>query len=90
MTKSEVLLLDDPSAIWNEMQKNPALRTDGDVWLHMTRLSAKQDRQWSREAYGDPEAYLYMELKQKEVRCHHGRFSCHLPHFEVFAAKHGL
>ena len=36
MTKSEVLLLDEPSAIWNEMQKNPALRTDGDVWLHMT------------------------------------------------------
>ena len=32
MTKSEVLLLDEPSAIWNEMQKNPALRTDGDVW----------------------------------------------------------
>ena len=66
MTKIEGLLLDDPSAIWNEMQKNPALRTDGDVWLHMTRLSAKQDRQWSREAYGDPEAYLYMDLNKKK------------------------
>lgn len=66
MTKSEVLQLDEPSAIWNEMQKNPELRTDGDVWLHMTRLSAKQDRQRSQEAYGDPEAYLYMDLNKKK------------------------
>lgn len=66
MTKSEVLKLDEPSAIWNEMQKNPALRTDCDVWMHMTHLSAKQDRQWSQEAYGDPEAYLYMDLNQKK------------------------
>lgn len=36
MTKSEVLLLDEPSAIWNEMQKNPALRTDGpEAYLYM-------------------------------------------------------
>ncbi len=66
MTKSEVLQLDDPSAIWNEMQKNPALRTDGDIWLHMTRLSAKQDRKRSQEVSGDPEAYLYMDLNKKK------------------------
>ena len=66
MTKSEALQLDDPSAIWNEMQKNPVLRADGDVWLHMTRLSAKQDRKHSQEVYGDPEAYLYMDLNKKK------------------------
>lgn len=71
MTKSEVLQLDEPSAIWNEMQKNPALRTEGDVWLHMTRLSAKQDRQRSQEAYGDPEAYLYIQqLEHKGETCY--------------------
>ena len=87
MTKSEVLLLDDPSAIWNEMQKNPALRTDGDVWLHMTRLARPTVVSGSVWRPGSVSVY---GLKQKEVRCHHGRFSCHLPHFEVFAAKHGL
>lgn len=65
MTKSEVLQLDEPSAIWNEMQKNPALRTEGDVWLHMTRLSAKQDRQRSQEAY------LYIQqLEHKGETCY--------------------
>lgn len=42
MTKSEVLQLNEPSDIWEEMQKNPELKKDGEVWLHMTRLSAKK------------------------------------------------
>ncbi len=66
MTKNEVLQLKDPTAIWNEMQKNPDLRTDGEVWLYMTRLSAKQDRQWAQEAYSDPEACMYMDLNKKK------------------------
>lgn len=44
MTKSEILKLQDPSEIWNEMQKNPELRTDGEVWLYMTRLRAKSTK----------------------------------------------
>ena len=66
MTKNEVLQLDDPSAIWNEMQKNSALRVDGEVWLHMTRLSAKRDRHRAQELYGDPEAYMYIDLNKKK------------------------
>lgn len=66
MTKNEVLQLQDPSAIWDEMQKNPALRADGEVWLYMTRLSAKIRRERSQKTYGDPEAYLYMDLLKKK------------------------
>ena len=66
MTKNEVLKLQDSSAIWDEMQKNPELRTDGDVWLYMTQLSAKIKREWSQRTYGNPEAYLYMDLLKKK------------------------
>lgn len=65
MTKSEVLKLNDPSAIWEEMQKNPILKADGDVWLHVTRLTAKINRERSQQMYGDPETYLYMDLLKK-------------------------
>ena len=51
MTKSEVLKLNDPSAIWEEMQKNPILKADGDVWLHVTRLTAKINRERSQQMY---------------------------------------
>ena len=66
MTKREVLQLNEPSDIWEEMQKNPELKKDGEVWLHMTRLSAKKDREWSEKTYGDPDAYLYMDLNKKK------------------------
>lgn len=66
MTKSEILKLQNPSEIWNEMQKDPELRTDGEVWLYMTRLSAKINKEKSVQKYGDPEAYLYIDpLKKK-------------------------
>lgn len=65
MTKSEVLKLNDPSAIWEEMQKNPILKADGDVWLHVTRLTEKINRERSQQMYGDPETYLYMDSLKK-------------------------
>lgn len=65
MNKSEVLKLNDPSAIWEEMQKNPILKADSDVWLHVTRLTAKINRERSQKMYGDPEAYLYMDPRKK-------------------------
>lgn len=65
MTKSEVLKLNDPSAIWEEMQKNPILKADGDVWLHVTRLTVKINRERSQQMYGDPETYLYMDPLKK-------------------------
>lgn len=67
MTKSEVLKLQNPSAIWDEMQKNPELRADGEVWLHMTRLTAKINRERSQQRYGDPEAYLYINPIKKKA-----------------------
>ena len=66
MTKSEVLEIQNPSVIWDEMQKNPKLRADGEVWLHMTRLTAKINRERSRQMYGDPEAYLYIDPAKKK------------------------
>ena len=64
MTRAEVLKLQEPSQIWQEMQKNPELRADGEVWLHMTRLTAKINRRVQcKTAHG---GRLYIEIKEKE------------------------
>ena len=66
MTKSEILKLQNPSEIWNEMEKNPELRTDGEVWLYMTRLRAKINKEKSTQKNRDPEAYLYIDPIKKK------------------------
>ena len=66
MTKSEILKLQNPSEIWNEMQKNPELRTDGEVWLYMTRLRAKINKEKATQKNRDPEAYLYIDPIKKK------------------------
>ena len=66
MTKSEILKLQNPSEIWNEMQKNPELRTDGEVWLYMTQLRAKINKEKSTQKNRDPEAYLYIDTNKKK------------------------
>lgn len=66
MTKNEALKLQNPSEIWDEMQKNSELRVDRDVWLHLTRLTAKINREWSQQRYGGQEAYLYIDPIKKK------------------------
>lgn len=66
MTKSEILKLQNPSEIWNEMQKNPELRTDGEVWLYMTRLRAKINKEKSTQKNRDSEAHLYIDPIKKK------------------------
>lgn len=66
MTKEQLLESNDPSEIWAEMQTNPAWRADGELWLHLTRLTAKLNRERSEKRYGDPEAYLYRNPIKKK------------------------
>ena len=48
------------------MQKNLELRTDGEVWLYMTRLRAKINKEKSTQKNRDPEAYLYIDPIKKK------------------------
>ena len=66
MAKEQLLKSNDPSEIWEEMQKNPKWRADGELWLHLTRLTAKLNRERSEKLYGDLEAYLYMDPIKKK------------------------
>lgn len=66
MTKEQLLKSNAPTEIWEEMQKNPEWRADGELWLHLTRLTAKLNREWSERTYGDPEAYMYMDPMKKK------------------------
>ena len=84
MTKSEVLLLDEPSAKESGIANRWRCLAAHDPPVSQARPTVVSGSVWR------PGSVSVYGLKQKEVRCHHGRFSCHLPHFEVFAAKHGL
>lgn len=44
MTKKEIPVCGDVSLIWSEMQNNPELKGDREVWDHMAGLYAQRER----------------------------------------------
>lgn len=53
MTKKEIPACGDVSLIWSEMQNNPELKGDREVWDHMAGLYAQRERTLIQEFLGE-------------------------------------
>jgi hypothetical protein len=67
MTKAEILSCEDPSTIWDEMERSADFRNDRDIWLHLNQLTYKEEVERVTAAFGSYSFGAHLDYKKRNL-----------------------